>query len=321
MSDTLRSGVSAADFIAQKRAERDARTAQVAPVTGQPVERIALTELVFDSALTMRVTPDEEYIRESLCVAVRNGVALPPISVTRVDGINYVTDGYHRFTAHQLEGVVAIEAVVTDGTFRDAELAAYRSNLTHGQRLTNADKRHKALLVIRHYAADISSGAISINKIADDVGVGRSLLHIVRAELGIPLPDEGVVVRNGVEYVAKNPVKTRQRNAAERSERAVAADDLEERVEALMLSPESYDETHTMLPVGREEPSAALTLDGLFTSVRNDIGSVDDVAIMIPRDLLMALRMKAFSWHPNDALREIILRECARHEKHKNPAT
>lgn len=68
--------------------------------------------------------------------------SLPPIVVAR-DGV--LVDGYHRWQAHVREGVEQIQAIDL-GNLSDAEIVreSIKRNATHGQQLTQADKKRMA---------------------------------------------------------------------------------------------------------------------------------------------------------------------------------
>jgi hypothetical protein len=50
----------------------------------------------------------------SIFKAMRRGVPLPPVELTRVDGVYYVRDGHHRISVARLTGQGEIEAIVTE---------------------------------------------------------------------------------------------------------------------------------------------------------------------------------------------------------------
>lgn len=67
---------------------------------------------------------------------------LPPITISK-DCV--LIDGYHRLTAHRLEGYSEIEAEILDITDKkDILIEAIRRNTTHGKQLTKKEKHHWA---------------------------------------------------------------------------------------------------------------------------------------------------------------------------------
>lgn len=58
-----------------------------------------------------------------------------------MDGTLYLVDGWHRVAAAIRRGEQIIDAVITDGTLREARWLAASANLTHGLPLTRAEKR------------------------------------------------------------------------------------------------------------------------------------------------------------------------------------
>jgi hypothetical protein len=67
---------------------------------------------VFDSRF--RVPESSRHRWERLWMASRKGAALPPISVFRLGEHHFVDDGHHRVSVAQAQGMVAIDAEVTE---------------------------------------------------------------------------------------------------------------------------------------------------------------------------------------------------------------
>lgn len=114
------------------------------------------------------------------------GDKFPAIHVVQdVDGVYWCADGEHRVLAHKMvypessAVVPPIEAVVHDGTRRDAMLYAATANKTHGLPRTNADKRH----AVEQFLRDEEWGKLSDREVAQMAGVSHPYVAKVRADL------------------------------------------------------------------------------------------------------------------------------------------
>ncbi len=113
--------------------------------------------------------------------AIRGGAKLPRMVAYRVTDRKFpgpaLVAGFHRHPAYKAAGVEAVEVEVHTGTYAEAWLAGYRSNLANGLRYTTAQKRaatEQALLLFRDD---------SIKALADRIGVSRDLVARIREEL------------------------------------------------------------------------------------------------------------------------------------------
>jgi hypothetical protein len=87
----------------------------------------------------------------------RPDVEFPPVLVYRVedsrhplvDGRHLLVDGWHRYHAHRRDGRKYVAAVVRQGTFDGAKLAA-AANSDHGLRRSPADRRRSVWLALQN---------------------------------------------------------------------------------------------------------------------------------------------------------------------------
>ena len=114
------------------------QTTDTAPIPA--TVQVAVRKLVFDTGLQCRTEVHEDVVRE-YAEAMAEGARFPPIEVVRADGELYVVDGWHRAHAAKAAKVKLIDAVVVDGTLRDATLRAVQANGNHGLRRSTDDKR------------------------------------------------------------------------------------------------------------------------------------------------------------------------------------
>jgi hypothetical protein len=146
------------------------------------MKELTLTQLRLDEIRRDGGTQTRARVYEDWAVQMadhlRAGGTLPPIVVYRdVDRYNWLSEGFHRFRAHELAKRRAIECDLREGTLRQAILNALSSNLEHGKQLTPEDKRHAVGIML----ADSEWSKWSKAEIAKQCGVSRSLvLSIIR---------------------------------------------------------------------------------------------------------------------------------------------
>lgn len=101
---------------------------------------IPLAKIRAEESTQPRASIDRALVDE-YAEALGRGDVFPPIYVL-LDGERYwLVDGFHRLAAHAKAGAKTINAIVNDGTRRDAEWQCLAANATHGKRRTRADKR------------------------------------------------------------------------------------------------------------------------------------------------------------------------------------
>lgn len=110
-------------------------------------QTLRLDQIRIDGGTQPRVAIDEQVVAD-YAEHYRNGVDLTPIIVF-LDGATYwLADGFHRYWAIRKIDRDAIQAVVHQGTQRDAILHSVGANADHGLRRTAADKRKAVLTML-----------------------------------------------------------------------------------------------------------------------------------------------------------------------------
>lgn len=102
----------------------------------------------------------------------------PPVDVFR-DEEDILAAGHHRIGAHEMAGEKIIEAVIHEGTLRDAILFAAGSNKGHGLQPTREDERN----VVRTLLEDPEWSTWPNTRIADHCGISPSKVARIIAEL------------------------------------------------------------------------------------------------------------------------------------------
>lgn len=109
---------------------------------------------------------------------LERGVTFPPVVVFYDGTDHWLADGFHRLDAHRQIGRETIEAIVHQGTVRDAQLASFGANHAHGQRRSPGDKRRAVETMLR----DPEWQTWSDRVIAERCKVSHTFVSKVRAE-------------------------------------------------------------------------------------------------------------------------------------------
>jgi len=154
-----------------------------------------LNQLTIDGGTQSRVKIIQEAVDE-YAESLKNGARFPPVLVY-YDGIKYyLTDGYHRYFAHQKAGIKDIEVTVVNGTLRDAIRRSCSVNAENGRHRTNEDKRNAVQAMLNDFEWQFWNTA----EIAKACRVSVTLVESVR---GGVKPEVVKVSRNGKVFERK----------------------------------------------------------------------------------------------------------------------
>lgn len=174
--------------------------------------RIPLNKIDLDQSIDVRDEKSSQCIEEyTEHLKTPGSVPLPPVVVFGPDsrGMYFLSEGWHRLTAHQKAGKTSIEAVVKPGGWIDAQdyaTSKNRSNIKHGWRETRDQKKRILELTIKRHP-DWSN-----ERIAEHCGMSRPTVIEARSNLsnlGETLQVESRVGRDG-RTRAIPPVPTRK---------------------------------------------------------------------------------------------------------------
>jgi hypothetical protein len=187
----------------------------------EPPEVVEIASLILDKDLQPRDGVDQEVIAEYAEAMQEEDANFPPIHVIQDHQTSclLLVDGWQRVAAVRRNGFTSLYARVRPGTWEDAVEAAAASNVKHGCRRTNADKRKAVsmLFVLPKWAQ------ASDREIAKHCMVSHPLVADVRASLASgnssrceqpteniegdypPPPDRRIVQRGGQEYPITMP--------------------------------------------------------------------------------------------------------------------
>ena len=152
------------------------------------------------------------------------GVEFPPIIVFSDGEKKHLADGFHRVEAARDCGFLDIEAMVEEGTARDALWYALGANNAHGLRMTRADVRKAIGLALQEFP-DRSS-----REIARQIGCDHKTVEAARRtqETGGEIPHvDARVGADGKSYPVRRepepePVEDAEPEGAEETEQADA---------------------------------------------------------------------------------------------------
>ena len=154
-----------------------------------------LNQLTIDGGTQSRVKIIQEAVDE-YAESLKGGARFPPVLVY-YDGIKYyLTDGFHRYFAHQKAGIRDIEVQIVNGTLRDAILRSFSVNSENGRHRSNEDKRNAVQAMLNDFEWQFWNN----NEIAKACRVSVTLVEAVR---GGAKPDVVKVTRNGKTFERK----------------------------------------------------------------------------------------------------------------------
>ena len=141
------------------------------------MRKLKLTAIRLDGNTQPREKLDNERV-DLYAENMKNGDKFPPITV-HYDGSNYwLSSGFHRYAAHDQNGIDEIDAEIVNGTLEEAQIYAFTANSKHGLPLTPQEKRDN---VIKMLSNSISKNWSDKN-IAKHVGVSSMTVGRIRKE-------------------------------------------------------------------------------------------------------------------------------------------
>lgn len=173
---------------------------------GETQMRVSLSSVAIDEYTNM-VRQAWETAQSSVKEQDENPYAYfePPLPAIDVfyDGAHYwVGDGHHRLSSYKRADMSVIPSVVHEGSYRDAQEYAMRSNRLHGVRMTAEDNRN----IIRTILTDPERKTWTDMEIQRRTGIDRNFAAKVRSDLAKELqargeePPQRIVKRGGQEY-------------------------------------------------------------------------------------------------------------------------
>lgn len=163
------------------------------------MELLSIKDIRLDGGTQPRAEIRQDWVSE-YAEDMRGGAEFPPVAVYFDGKDRWLADGFHRVYAALEAGLDKIKASVVAGDKRAARLHSFKANGTHGNRRTNADKRHAVTQMLE----DPEWAKWSDRKIAEACGVSHPFVIKLRGELsgnGYQMaPTSRLVERGGKVY-------------------------------------------------------------------------------------------------------------------------
>jgi len=156
---------------------------------GAAVKReLGMDSIIVDPDLQSRVGTDPEHVAR-LSEAMLAGIDLPPVIVfyDSVSGAYWLSDGFHRYSAHRKLDRKSIWCYVFNGAMKDALLYSVSANLENSKPTTKEDRK-KAVMMLFREVFDMTDDEVGRRS-----GVSRS-----------------TVVRYRIEYCEQHGLKPRK---------------------------------------------------------------------------------------------------------------
>ena len=144
-------------------------------------ERIKLQKIRLDGGTQPRKEIDEPLVQHYTEVLLEGKDQFPPIDLWFDGKAYWPSDGFHRFHAHKRAGFLDIEAIINQGTKRDAFRACLKANGKHGKPRTPDERRY----VVQMALEDIEYGGSSDYVIAELCDVSVHTVGRVKKMLGL----------------------------------------------------------------------------------------------------------------------------------------
>lgn len=176
------------------------------------VQRFPLRDIIRDPACQPREGLDKEHV-EDIREAKAAGRSIPPVVIYCEEFSlgkrnYYLSEGFHRVEAYDLDAEEFIEAIVRDGTLDDAIVNAMGSNADHGLKRKAGDKRRAVEAVLKYRPT------WSDRMVADHVKVSNGYVSQIHREMEeklekrrVPTEERKPVVRTGKDGISREVVK------------------------------------------------------------------------------------------------------------------
>ncbi len=164
-----------------------------------PEEKIAISAISFDEETQIRERVHEDVVND-YSEQMKRGEKFPPVILFREGIAVFIGDGWHRLLSAKKNGYTHFPAQVYGGGKAAAVRYALKANITHGLRLTSADKRKKVGVALSEYPT------LSSNEIANVCGVSEALVRSIRDTFVKNEPAKRIGA-DGKEYPARKKAK------------------------------------------------------------------------------------------------------------------
>lgn len=174
------------------------------------MEKVLIEKIKLDPNLQPRNELNADAIQQ-YAEDMKNGDIFPPVEIKNVNGIFYLTSGWHRTLAAKRADLKEIDAIITDGTLDDAIWDACKANVEHdksGSRRTNSDKQKAVKMALR--LPRFRNGMMNYSEIARHIGVDRQTIKNWAERLGISENGNNVRTSHIVQSFTIDPTPERE---------------------------------------------------------------------------------------------------------------
>ena len=192
------------------------------------VTLLALDKIRTDGGTQARAGISEDNVMDLVEILRSDRGPLDPITVFRDGKTYWLADGFHRVEAHRRTSTPQINAIVREGTQRDARLYAFSANIRHGLKPSREDRRRAVLAMLE----DPEWSKWSDREIARRAGVSPSTVAALRPAVSVQvgqIAGTRTVERNGKVY-EQNTANIGKRAAAQPTATVEETDPLDEDV-------------------------------------------------------------------------------------------
>ena len=150
-------------------------------MTTDIIKRVKLQLIRLDGGTQPRKEIDEPLVQHYTEILLEGKDKFPPIDLWFDGKAYWPSDGFHRFHAHKRAGFLDIEAIINQGTKRDAFRACLKANSKHGKPRTPDERRY----VVQMALEDIEYSNATDHTIAELCDVSVQTVGRVRKALGL----------------------------------------------------------------------------------------------------------------------------------------
>jgi len=224
---------------------------------------------------------------------MKEGEVFPPVIVF-YDGSEYwLSDGFHRYFAHKLNGFSAIDCDVQEGTLDDAILFSFTANGKRGLGMTDEDKRNIIIKMLQHPIwSQWTNAEIARRADTSKMTVGRvkKSLEADSVKTDTPEVKKFTNSKGGTSLIDVSKVKTKTK--AEPVKPTVQEDSGEDAINDLSETIEEMNKEITLLKdtiaLGQWDASEIEKIDvqDTITELREKIRvlEIDNAALRVSRD-------------------------------------
>ncbi len=221
---------------------------------------IPIKDIIVDHAIQSREEMSPEVLQD-YTLLIKDGTKFPPIVVFDTAEGLLLADGFHRIEANRLAGNRKIECEIRQGDRRDAILHSIGANIKHGQRMTSADKRRSAKMML----SDPEWAKWSDNEIAKIIGVTQPFISKMRKELitSGEIPDVDIKLAKRGNEVYPIDVKNIKSTPKNLKGRPPSKEDEQQRKDNIERLQKSLDASEEIIEI--EQPEIEIPPDKLLS--------------------------------------------------------